>query len=146
MAFKYMSNRIDYAGCARRHFHDAGKLHQSGGHANAGQLYGFSVECGLKALLIQSGMTVDSDGGITSEFKEHLPRLAQMVVEMTTLPDGRSASTLLAAVPHLTKMHDWKVEHRYWKVAALPRRSLPSWAAAAQEMVNHLDIVKQGSL
>lgn len=39
-----------------------------------------------------------------------------------------------------------KVEHRYWKVAALPRQSLPHWATAAQEMVRHLDIVKQGWL
>ena len=141
-----VTKRVDYAGCARRHFKDAGKLHQSGGHANAGQLYGFSVECGLKALLIQSGTPAEAEGGIAGEFKEHLPRLTQMIAAMTTLPDGRSASALLAAVPHLGKMHDWKTEHRYWKVAALPRQSLPNWAAAAQEMVNHLDVVKQGSL
>ncbi|HRD91908.1 MAG TPA: hypothetical protein PLR37_16470 [Candidatus Accumulibacter phosphatis] len=141
-----VTKRVDYAGCARRHFKDADKLHQSGGHANAGQLYGFSVECGLKALLIQSGTPADAEGGIAGEFKEHMPRLAQMIAAMTTLPDGRSASALLAAVPHLGKMRDWKIEHRYWKVAALPRQSLPNWAAAAQEMVNHLDVVKQGSL
>ncbi len=138
--------RVDYAGCARRHFIDAGKLHRSGGHANAGQLYGFSVECGLKALLIPSGKPADAEGGIAGELREHLPRLAQMITDMTTLPDGRSAAALFAAVPHLRKMHDWKVEHRYWKASALPRRSLPDWAAAAQEMVNHLDVVKQGSL
>ena len=75
-----------------------------------------------------------------------LRKVAQIITAMTTLPDGRSASVLLAAVPHLGKMHDWQVDHRYWKVAALPRQSLPDWAAAAQEMVSHLDIVKQGSL
>ena len=141
-----VTKRVDYAGCARRHLDDATRLHQSGGHANAGQLYGFSVECGLKALLIHSGTPADADGSIAGEFREHLPRLAQIITEMTTLPDGRSASTLLAAVPHLGRMHDWKVEHRYWKVAALPRQSLPHWATAAQEMVRHLDIVKQGWL
>lgn len=140
------AKRVDYEGCARRHFSDAGTLHHAGGHANAGQLYGFSVECGLKALLIQAGSPADADGTIAGGFKEHLPRLAQIITAMTTLPDGRSASVLLAAVPHLGKMHDWHVDHRYWKVAALPRQSLPNWAAAAHEMVSHLDIVKQGSL
>ncbi|MEI8326429.1 MAG: hypothetical protein WCH44_13905, partial [Betaproteobacteria bacterium] len=121
-------NNVDYGACARRHFTDAGTLRSGGGHANAGQLYGFSVECGLKALLVQSGIQVDTHGTIEEGFREHIPRLSQRVVEMTTLPDGRSASTLLAALPHLGKMHDWKVEHRYWKVTALPRKSLPNWA------------------
>lgn len=137
---------IDYEGCARRHFRDAGTLRSGGGHANAGQLYGFSVECGLKALLVQSGIPIDTQGNIEEGFRTHLPRLPQMIFEMTTLPDGRAASVLLAAVPHLGKMHDWKIDHRYWKETALPRKSLPDWAMAAQEMVRHLDNVKQGLL
>lgn len=128
--------RVDYLASARRHCKDADALVQAAGKPNAGQLYGLSVECGLKALLLGMGVQSGPDGTIAEGFRRHLP---QLVNDMTTLPDGRPASALHAAVPHLTKLHDWRIEHRYWRAKDLPLGSLPHWQAAAREMLNHLE-------
>lgn len=128
--------RVDYLASARRHCKDANTLLNAAGRPNAGQLYGLSVECGLKALLINLGVRTGSDGTIAEDFRRHLP---QLVNDMTTLPDGRPASALHAALPHLAKLHDWRIEHRYWRAKDLPLASLPNWQAAALEMLNHLE-------
>ena len=130
------AKRVDYLVSARRHCKDADTLVNAAGRPNAGQLYGLSVECGLKALLVDMGVSVGADRTIADAFRRHLPHL---VNDMATLPDGRPASTLHAAVPHLTKMHDWRIEHRYWRAKDLPLDSLPHWQAAAREMLNHLE-------
>ena len=41
----------DFADAHRRHWEDAELLHDHGRWANADQLYGFSAECGLKAVM-----------------------------------------------------------------------------------------------
>lgn len=135
--------RVDYLVSARRHFHDADALQKAGCRPNAGQLYGLSVECGLKAVLVQLGASTEADGSLAAELRLHLPKL---VTDVTTLPDGRSASTLTAAVPSLRKMHDWKIEHRYWRARDLPLDSLPGWEAAAREMLVCLDNMTSGAL
>ena len=118
--------------------------------ANAGQLFGFSVECGLKALLVRSGSPVDSDGNIlkASGLREHMPKLGQLVNGMTTLPDGRAASLLQSQLPHLNDMHDWHTDHRYWRSTAVPiASSLSKWEMAALEMDALLDdVVSKGLL
>ena len=128
--------RVDYLVSARRHCRDADTLAKAGGRPNAGQLYGLSVECGLKALLVKMGVNTAADGTIAEDFRRHIP---QLINDMTNLPDGRPASALHAAVPHLSKMHDWRIEHRYWRANDLPLGSLPHWQAAAREMLNHLE-------
>ena len=130
------AKRVDYLVSARRHCKDADTLVNSAGKPNAGQLYGLSVECALKALLVNLGVHTGADGTIAEDFRRHIP---QLVNDMTTLPDGRPASALHAAVPHLAKLHDWRIEHRYWRAKDLPLASLPNWQAAAREMLNHLE-------
>lgn len=110
--------------------------------ANAGQLFGFSVECGLKALLVRTGAPADPDGNIlkSSGLRAHLPKLGQLVTGMTTLPDGRAASQLQSQLPHLNDMQDWHTDHRYWRSTALPlASSLSKWEMAALEMDALLD-------
>lgn len=130
------SGRVDYLASARRHAHDAGTLDQRGARPNAGQLYGLSVECALKALLVRLGAATEADGTIAAGLRAHLPRLAN---DLAFLPDGRPASALHGAVPHLSKMHDWRIEYRYWRAADIPLASLPHWRSAAREMLAHLD-------
>ena len=134
--------RVDYLASARRHVKDAHILLGKGRKSNAGQLFGFSVECGLKALLVGSGATVDADGNIlkASGFREHLPKLGQLVNNMSTLPDGRTASILQSQLPHLHDMDDWRTDHRYWRESAVPSASsLANWKMAALEMDALLD-------
>ena len=139
--------RVDYMACARRHNKDAHILLHKGRRANAGQLFGFSVECGLKALLVRAGASVDGDGNIlkVTGLREHLPKLGNLVTAMTALPDGRAASIMLSHLPHLGTTHDWHTNHRYWRGSAVPiTASLDNWEMAALEMDALLDEVVGG--
>lgn len=129
--------RVDYLKCARRHNHDAGTLLAGGASAkpNAGQLFGLSVECGVKALLVHLGAAVTADGTVR-DHKLHIPFL---ITEITVLPDGRPIADLHAAAPSLAKLTDWAIEHRYWRAGAIPLDSLSNWQAAAKEVLAHLD-------
>ncbi len=141
------TRRVDYAVSCRRHWQDANTLLGQNARPNAGQLFGLSVECGLKAvLIIRRSVEVAADGSIREDLQTHLPRIAQQALEMTTLADSRAGSGLRAAVPSLGKMHDWQVEHRYWRPSEVPLDSLPHWQAAAREMLNYLDNVISGDL
>lgn len=137
---------VDYTVSCRRHWQDANILLNHNARPNAGQLFGLSVECGLKAVLIRRGVAVAADGSIREDLQTHLPRIAQQALEMTTLAEGRAGSGLRAAVPSLGKMHDWQVEHRYWHPSKVPLDSLPHWQAAAREMLSYLDNVISGDL
>jgi hypothetical protein len=53
---------VDFPASARRHLADAKLLEANGRLANAGHLYGFAAECGLKALLIWHGYPTDPEG------------------------------------------------------------------------------------
>lgn len=127
--------RVDYLASARRHSKDAQTLLSGGARPNAGQLFGLSVECGVKALLVRLGAAVTTDGTV-QEHKRHIPSL---ITEITVLPDGRSIAELQAAAPSLTKITDWAIEHRYWRAKDIPLDSLPHWQAAAKEMLAYLD-------
>ena len=132
----------DYVVSARRHLRDAHFLMTHGSRANAGQLLGFSIECGLKALLIASGITQDADGGIASntKFRQHMPTLDNRIVsEGHLIPDGPRTTHYRAMLPSLSALSDWKVDHRYYREAALPLTSLNSWDLAALELNDMLD-------
>lgn len=138
--------RVDYTVSCRRHWQDANTLLERRARPNAGHLFGLSVECGLKAVLIRRGVAVEPDGSIREDLQTHLPRISQQALEMAALAEGRTDSGLRAAVPSLGKMHDWQVEHRYWRPNDVPLASLPHWQAAAHEMLIYLDDMISGEL
>lgn len=133
---------VDYVASARRHLKDAHILMHAGRLANAGQLLGFTIECGLKALLIACGIASDSDGGVThgSRFRQHLPILNnRIVLEGHLIPDGAQSAHYRAMIPNVSALSDWLVDHRYFRESALPLTSLPQWELAALEMNDMLD-------
>lgn len=137
---------VDYAAAARRHYQDAQLLLGAGKHANAGQLYGFVAECGLKAVLVISGVRRDADGSVPDPktFRQHMPQLSSRISTLGHLiPDGRLAQTYFARMPSISHFHDWSVDHRYWRDSALPSASVVAWAAAAKEVGEMLDQAKQ---
>ncbi len=142
--------RVDYLASARRHIKDAHVLLHAGRKANAGQLFGFCVECGLKALLVRAGATVDADGNLlkSTGLREHMPKLGQLITTMTTLPDGRSAGMLHSHLAHLGMLRDWHTDHRYWRSPAIPlAASLDNWEMAALEVDSFLDdVISKGLL
>lgn len=145
---------VAFEHAARRHFLDAETLFNQGRLANAGQLYGFVAECGLKAMLLACGVTPGADGGILADhpvkpgnrhpFRQHMPNLTDRIAAHGQLiPDGPQATKYMATLPNLGYFNDWSVDHRYWRDSALPLTSLPQWRSAAQEVSSMLDQAKQ---
>lgn len=142
-----------YSEAARRHLTDAEALFQSGRPANAGQLYGFVTECGLKALLIACKVPADLDGGIARNnasnnrphpFRQHVPVLMDRIVaHQTLIPDGALATKYMATISSVACLSDWSVDHRYWRESALPLSSVPTWRAAALDVGKMLDQAKE---
>lgn len=145
---------VAYDLAARRHMTDAEALFNTGRLANAGQFYGFVAECGLKALLIACGIQPGSDGGVPERrpapekgrhpLRTHVPvLLTNITAEFQLIPDGAQATHYLALVPNRNDFHDWQIDHRYWRDAALPIASVNQWRAAAREVTQMLDQAKQ---
>ena len=143
------SPSVDYVASARRHIADAHVLQKAGRKANAGQLFGFSVECGLKAALVATGARVDADGNLqrASGWREHLPKLGTLITKISVLPDGRSASLIHGHLCHLSACDNWKTDHRYYRMSAIPlASSLDGWELAALETDLLLDDMKVSGL
>ncbi|AUB85252.1 hypothetical protein [Candidatus Thiodictyon syntrophicum] len=135
--------QVDFKEAARRHWADAEHLANAGRHPNAGQLYGFMAECGLKALLVAHGLPIETNGDIKKKpktgYREHMPDLSQLVSGLTIFPDGRAATRYLSMLPDLAHFHDWSTDHRYWAASAYPASSLPNWREAARQVGDMID-------
>lgn len=139
---------VDFVAAARRHIRDAHLLQHARHLANAGQLFGICVECGLKALLVRGGAPVNADGDLLDwNHKKHMPQLATLINGMTTLPDGRAASMLQSRLPNLASLANWKIDHRYWRESAIPlATSLEAWEWSALEVDALLDEIAAGGV
>jgi hypothetical protein len=133
---------------AKRHWDDAKLLDLNGRVGNAGQLYGFVAECGIKALAVALGYPVDNDGSPqylpkkdTSRpvLRDHIHNLNFSAIE--NYLQGRNGAKYTALIPNLTHFSDWHTDHRYWADNDIPH-SLPAWKAAATEIATMLDIAE----
>lgn len=66
---------VDFADAHRRHWADAEFLFMNERLGNADQFYGFSAECGLKAVMERLGMPVDRTGLPPKEYRTHVHEL-----------------------------------------------------------------------
>lgn len=140
-----MPTTADFPSAAKRHWHDASLLELNGRMGNAGQLYGFSAECGIKALLIALGYPTDPEGSPVSnppsgmpKVREHIHKLVGLIGGIQNYASGRSGAKYTALFPNITKFSNWSTEHRYWADTAIPN-SLPAWKAAAEEVMRMLE-------
>jgi hypothetical protein len=145
---------VNYEQAARRHLADAETLFNHGRMPNAGQLYGFVAECGLKAMLLACGVARDTDGGIPARhptkpkdihpLRRHMPNLADRIASHGQLiPDGQQANMYMSSMPNLGLFSDWSVDHRYCSDAAAPVTAVLNWRHAAKEVSTMLDQAKQ---
>ena len=58
-----MTKMVDFSGAGRRHYKDAELLKSDNRIPNAGHLFGFAAECGIKALLVSHGLSTDPTTG-----------------------------------------------------------------------------------
>ena len=106
-----MTPPVDFVDAHRRHWADAELLFDHERLGNADQLYGFSVECGLKAVMRTLGMPVDQSGHPTrSEHRRHVMDLWPV---FKSLARTRRAWHRLKDLPPGSPFSDWSHHDRY---------------------------------
>ena len=133
-----MANTVNFFEAAKRHYNDAELLLNNKRDANAGHLYGFASECGIKQLLVIHGLGVDPITGEIIESKaQYRVHIDKIINTMNVFLDGRSAAKYTVMVPSIGIFANWKVEHRYYIDSALPA-SVPDWREATVEVMKML--------
>lgn len=139
-----MTGNVDFQGASKRHYKDAELLITNKRIANAGHLFGFAAECGIKALLVAYGLETDPRTGDIKEtarpsrYKTHVNTLINNV---QTFAGSRQYSKYLGMMPNLKAFSNWDTGHRYWNEAAIPP-SHSRWRDAAREVIQMLDQAK----
>ncbi len=129
----------NFKDAAIRHFSDADYLFAANRKPNAGQLYGFCAECGIKALLILFGLPIEKNSGdllTKSQFKMHINGLIANLYSF--VPSDRTYFSYLGMIPGITMFRDWSVDHRYFAEPAIPQ-SYSKWKIAAQQIRAMMD-------
>ena len=101
----------DFIDAHRRHWEDAEILFGRHRWANADQLYGFSAECGLKAVMKALGMPVDTTG--TPKRWKHRKHVQDLWPIFATFARGRNLARYLALLPTGRPFADWSHHNRY---------------------------------
>ena len=134
-------SKIDFSTSAKRHFQDAKFVEDNNLLANAGQLYGFCAECGIKALLIALGYPTDAEGSPINQalagnlnIRKHINQLVAIRIQIDSYASGRSGAKYLALIPNIDSFADWSVDHRYYDQHQIPP-SITAWQQAATEMM-----------
>ena len=105
-------------------------MFEEGRWANADQLYGFSAECGLKAVMQFLGMHVDQIGKpVDREHQEHIPRIWQAFADFAA---GRGGQRYLRLLPAGEPFADWSHHDRYAHRRHFKREGVQRHADAAR--------------
>ena len=115
----------DYRDAATRHFDDAAMLAEHGRQANAGQLWGQSAECFLKAVL--------RGAGVAGGHKPHNIHIESLWPAFGFSCAGRTPGRYCSHFDASRPFHDWKIDHRYDSEAYIPLGSLAEWQRGAEE-------------
>lgn len=103
-----MPRLADFADAHRRHLEDADLLFDNDRWANADRLYGLSAECGLKAVMVELGLSVDARGRPSPKYREHVHRLWPLFVDFV-----ETAAELWSEFPDEAPFDDWSPHDRY---------------------------------
>lgn len=123
---------VDFHHSSIRHFRDAEFLYNGARIPNAGQLYGISAECGLKALLVSFGLQTDTNGDLLKgdKYTKHIEGICNNVAFFST---DRAFQSYISLMPSLGGFRDWTVNHRYYSDVSIPA-STSQWRKAATEV------------
>ena len=107
-----MPHQADFHDAHLRHWQDGELLFGHDRWANADQLYGLSAECGLKAVMLGSGMRVRRSDG-APEQSEHRQHVAELWPVFGAFVSGRIAGGYLHLLPHGNPFASWSIADRY---------------------------------
>ena len=101
-----MPHPADFIDAHHRHWADAELLFDHDRWANADHLYGFSAECGLKAVMQGCGMRVDPTTGIPDE-PRHRKHVQKIWPIFRSFVETREDSEYLDRLPPGEPFADW---------------------------------------
>ena len=130
-----MPHPPDYKDAHRRHWQDAELLFCSNRSANADQLYGFSVECGLKALM--------HNIGTKSVPKFHANKVWPY---FKTFAKGRSGPRYSFKLPQGDPFHNWLVDDRYAHRQSINQSDVETHRSAAQGVFRMIKRAEQDGI
>ena len=125
-----MAHPADFANAHIRHWQDAEFLFLAGRWANAGQLYGLSAECGLKAVMVANGLPVDATGSP----KGHKKHIDELWGKFLGFFQGRQAGPLLHHLPQSNPFALWSISNRYANSVHFNKQAVASHRTAAWEV------------
>ena len=107
-----MAHPADFQGAHIRHWRDAELLFKAERWSNADQLYGFSAECGLKAVMEANGMPVHPVTGAPTE-SDHRKHIKDLWRAFLSFAHPRQTAELLYLLPQSNPFSEWSHHDRY---------------------------------
>ena len=136
-----MAHPADFVDAHRRHWEDAELLFDDARWASADQMYGFSAECGLKAVMKALGMPVDATG--TPEERKHRQHVQDLWPVFRTFARGHGGARHLHRLPKDDPFGDWSHHDRYAHRRHWEKANLGRHRAAARGVRNMVQLARQ---
>ena len=127
-----MAHDADYVDAHRRHWADAELLFGCERWPNADQLYGYSAECGLKAVMRSLGMEVKRHG--VPALKAHRSHVQDIWKVFESFVADRRGEQYLRLLPKGEPFADWSHHDRYAHGRHFDRAGAERHRAAAREI------------
>ena len=129
-----MVHSADFANAHVRHWRDAELLFRAGCWANADQLYGLSAECGLKAVMVADGLSIDTDGSPRNrKYMKHVDTLWDIFCAFV---QGRPTGRLLHHLPQPNPFASWSLGNRYASDVHFNEQTVDPHRRAARRVCN----------
>lgn len=138
-----MAQKADFENAHWRHWIDAELLYVHERWGNADHLFGFSAECGLKAIMVRLGMDVTPLGA--PKEKDHKVHIHKLWPEFQQFAAGRAAPVYVRAMPEENPFEDWSHHDRYSNTGFTDIDAVDKHRNAARTIVEMVDLVKQDS-
>ncbi len=137
------SNPADFGDAHDRHWVDAEILFGQKRWANADQLYGFSAECGLKAVMEALGMRVTIGRPDEPSHRKHIQDLWPIFQAFAT---ERNGASYLSMLPSGSPFADWSHHDRYAHQSYCRERDALPHRAAANKVRPMVQYAQQNSV
>lgn len=130
-----------FAAAHRRHWDDAQLLFDNCRWPNADQLYGFSAECGLKAIMVgEKMMPVDDTGKPEEEFRKHIDKFWRI---FRNKMKGRREWAYLRQLPIGEPFADWSTNDRYASGGCFDENRVEPHRKATRQIASMLQLYRE---
>ncbi len=136
-----MTQTMDFVAAHRRHWEDAELLLDHERLGNADHLYGFSAECGLKAVMTRLGMPLEPSGDPRE--REHRKHIQELWPVFKSFAEERAGSVYLRQLPRGTPFSDWSHHARYSRTGCSGENAVDQHRDAARDILRMVMLAEQ---